>query len=57
MDVTTILYILIVVVILVIDLFLYLSNMKTFTQKTIEWSKKYPAVTFTWGFLMGHFFG
>lgn len=46
-----------VAAILLLDLFLYLTGRKTYSQKTIELSKKYPLIPFAWGFLMGHFFG
>ena len=45
------------IVALLFDLFLWLTDRETISQRMILWSKKSLIVPFIWGFLMGHWFG
>lgn len=45
------------IVALLFDLFLWLTDRETISQRMILWSKKSLIIPFLWGFLMGHWFG
>lgn len=49
--------IIVTLITLACDLWLYVKSRETITQVIVIWSKDYPALPFALGFLMGHFFG
>lgn len=57
MDIASWVIIIVTGLVLLSDLWLYLTDRRTYSQVMIKWSKQVLIVSFAWGFLMGHWFG
>ena len=56
MDLASWFMIIVTVLVLIFDLWLYLNNRKTISQIMIKWSEVFIIIPFAWGMLMGHWF-